>query len=59
MSSLDAETRRELGGLTSWDAYRAASRAGRGTPLGAKQKLLVWAVVERVRASLGAAGLLT
>jgi hypothetical protein len=45
--------------LQTFDAYRGASRAGRGTPLGARQKRILWNVVERLRSSLGAAGLLT
>jgi hypothetical protein len=43
----------------TFEAYKGASRAGRGTPLGAKQKKAIWNVVEKLRASLGAAGLLT
>lgn len=45
--------------LQTFDSYKAASRAGRGTPLGAKQKKAIWSVVEKLRASMGAAGLLT
>ena len=45
--------------LLTFDAYRGASRAGRGTPLGAKQKRALWNVIEKLRASLGAAGLMT
>ncbi len=45
--------------VDTWDKYKAASRAGRGTPLGAKQKKAIWAVIEKLLASLGAAGLLT
>jgi superfamily I DNA/RNA helicase len=46
-------------GISTWDQYRSVSRAGRGIPLGAKQRKAMWAVFERARASLGASGLLT
>ncbi|MFO0686897.1 MAG: 3'-5' exonuclease [Sandaracinus sp.] len=46
-------------GVTNWEQYRTVSRAGRGIPLGAKQRKALWAVFERARASLGASGLLS
>lgn len=36
-------------GVDTWDDYRTANRAGRGTPLTAVQRKDVWAVFERVR----------
>jgi superfamily I DNA/RNA helicase len=33
-------------GITTWEQYKAASRANRGTPLGARQKLAIWQVFE-------------
>lgn len=35
-------------GLRSWEDYRAASRAGRGTPLGARQRRALWTVYEEL-----------
>jgi hypothetical protein len=35
-------------GLTTWEQYKAASRANRGTPLGARQKLAIWHVFEKL-----------
>lgn len=35
-------------GISSWDAYRSASRTGRGTPLTVKERKQVWQVLERV-----------
>lgn len=46
-------------GLADWDSYRQASRAGRGTALGAKQKLAIWKCCEQVRADLRAQRLVT
>ncbi len=34
--------------ITSWKEYCSASRAGRGTPLGARQKLFLWQAFEQV-----------
>lgn len=35
-------------GITSWEEYRRANRAGRGTPLTVKERKQVWQVFERV-----------
>ncbi|MFV8754271.1 3'-5' exonuclease [Nannocystaceae bacterium ST9] len=45
--------------VASWEHYRKVSRAGRGIALGAKQRQKLWAVFEKTRASLAAAGLLS
>jgi len=37
-------------GIETWDEYRSASRANRGTPLGARQRLAAWRVFERALA---------
>lgn len=39
-------------GIATWEAYRTASRAGRGTPLAAKERWAVWQVLELVYADL-------
>jgi len=31
-------------GITTWEQYKGTSRANRGTPLGARQKLTIWCV---------------
>jgi superfamily I DNA/RNA helicase/mRNA-degrading endonuclease RelE of RelBE toxin-antitoxin system len=46
-------------GLSTADEYLAADRTGRGQPLTAKMRRLVWAVYERARAYLSARGLAT
>ena len=33
-------------GITTWEQYKGTSRANRGTPLGARQKLTIWRVFE-------------
>jgi superfamily I DNA/RNA helicase len=33
-------------GITTWEQYKGTSRANRGTPLGARQKLIIWRVFE-------------
>jgi superfamily I DNA/RNA helicase len=33
-------------GITTWEQYKSASRANRGTPLGARQKATIWRVFE-------------
>jgi AAA domain len=33
-------------GITTWEQYKSASRANRGTPLGARQKLTIWHVFD-------------
>ena len=43
-------------GLTTWDAYRGASRAGRGVALGAKQCRVIWTVVEAALEELNRQG---
>jgi superfamily I DNA/RNA helicase len=35
-------------GITTWEQYKSASRANRGTPLGARQKLTIWHVFENL-----------
>src|ERR1017187_780322 len=35
-------------GITTWEQYKSASRANRGTPLGARQKLIIWHVFENI-----------
>ncbi|WP_437578083.1 3'-5' exonuclease [Sorangium sp. So ce887] len=36
-------------GLRSWPAYKGVSRAGRATPLGAKQRLVIWKIFEELQ----------
>ena len=43
-------------GLTTWEAYRAASRVGRGVALGARQRRAIWTVVEAALEELGRQG---
>jgi mRNA-degrading endonuclease RelE of RelBE toxin-antitoxin system len=43
-------------GLSNWTEYKGFSRAGRATPLGAKQRLQLWNIFEAVRKELRAAG---
>ena len=38
--------------LKSWEAYRDVSRLGRKTRIGGKQREILWAIFERVRAGL-------
>ncbi len=38
--------------LNSWEAYRDVMRLGRKTRLPEKQRLVLWAIFEQVRASL-------
>lgn len=33
-------------GITTWERYKSASRANRGTPLGARQKVTIWRIFE-------------
>lgn len=49
----------ELNDVQCWEDYRLVSRAGRGTPLGARQRKKLWDVFEQLRGSIGAAGLLS
>ncbi|HWE61386.1 MAG TPA: 3'-5' exonuclease [Chloroflexota bacterium] len=46
-------------GMTSWDVYRSASRAGRGTPLSVRDRKTVWTAIEAVQTDLRHRGLLT
>jgi superfamily I DNA/RNA helicase/mRNA-degrading endonuclease RelE of RelBE toxin-antitoxin system len=46
-------------GLTTWEAYRAAPRVGRSTPLGARQRAAVWRIMEELHRLLADAGLMT
>jgi mRNA-degrading endonuclease RelE of RelBE toxin-antitoxin system len=43
-------------GIAAWPDYKAFSRAGRATPLGAKQRLQLWKVFEGARTELRAMG---
>lgn len=45
--------------LESWDQYKVASRASRGTPLGARQRLVLWKVFEILQKALLREGLAT
>lgn len=45
--------------LDTWEAYRDVARLGRKTRLGESQRAILWAIFERVRASLEARGLAT
>lgn len=46
-------------GLSTWEAYRGASRAGRGTPLGVRQRLSLWGVFAAVQGELERRQLMT
>lgn len=46
-------------GIASWEEYKRASRARRGTPLGARQKLAVWKIFETVQKTLTSRELIT
>jgi len=43
-------------GISTWPDYKAFSRAGRATPLGAKQRLQLWKIFEGARNELRAMG---
>jgi len=45
-------------GITTWDEYRVASRAGRGRPLSARERKQMWDVFARVRNGCQARGML-
>lgn len=47
----------DASGITSWDEYKNASRANRGTPLGARQRLILWTVFENLQRALHREGL--
>lgn len=46
-------------GIRSWTSYKGVSRAGRATPLGAKQRLLIWKIFEEVQRNLQSFGWMT
>ncbi|MFW5739160.1 MAG: UvrD-helicase domain-containing protein, partial [Myxococcota bacterium] len=46
-------------GITTFAAYKAAPRKGRGTPLGAKQKQAIWKVFEAALRIVSERGLMT
>lgn len=46
-------------GITTWADYQAVSRKGRGVPLSAKKRQLVWAVMEAALAGLHRRGMST
>lgn len=46
-------------GIRSWEAYRSAPRAGRSTPMGAKQRMEVWKVFDALHGILRERGLMT
>lgn len=46
-------------GVGTWDVYRNISRAGRATPLGAKQRLVLWRVFEDLHSTLAERGWMT
>lgn len=50
LASLHAEWEQvvQAQGITTWEEYRVASRAGRGTALGARERREIWDVFERV-----------
>lgn len=43
-------------GISSWEQYRVASRVGRGTPLGARQRKALWTVYEELYRRLRSCG---
>ncbi|MFC0242635.1 3'-5' exonuclease [Rhodopseudomonas telluris] len=45
--------------LKSWEAYRDVSRLGRKTRIGGKQREILWAIFERLRAGLSEKGAVT
>ena len=45
--------------LATWESYRDVARLGRKTRLGEKQRAVLWAIFERVRADLAARELVT
>ena len=46
-------------GIRSWPSYKGVSRAGRATPLGAKQRLVLWKIFEELRRVLAERKLMT
>lgn len=49
----------EPNGIETWEEYKSVSRQGRGTPLGARQRLKVWGVFELMLSELKSKGLMT
>ena len=49
----------EAAGVSNFAAYRALSRKGRGTALGARQRLALWELFAQVQAQLAADGLMS
>lgn len=45
--------------LKSWEAYRDVSRLGRKTRIGGKQREIIWAIFERLRAGLAERNVVT
>ena len=45
--------------LASWEAYRDVQRLGRKTRIGEKQRLILWAIFERIRQELERMGIVT
>ena len=43
-------------GIRTWEAYRSFARVGRGTPLGARQRMQAWSVFEALHHELEQAG---
>ena len=46
-------------GIRTWTSYKGVSRAGRSTPLGAKQRLALWKIFEEVHRLLAERQLMT
>lgn len=46
----------EAQGITSWDQYRGASRAGRGRALTIKDRKVVWTIIEQLQQRLAECG---
>ncbi len=46
-------------GIESWEVYKKTSRAGRATPLGAKQRQTIWRIFEAVQVAMRDQGLVT
>lgn len=46
-------------GIRAWPSYKGVSRAGRATPLGAKQRLVLWKIFEELRRVLAERKLMT
>ena len=46
-------------GLASWEEYKNAARSNRGTPLGARQRLIIWKIFEQFQRAMQREGLST